>query len=315
MLANNKTLDSVFKQQMKLMGNQFEICVIANNEAIANQQIALAVAEIKRIEALLSTYQPTSQTNLINENAGIKAVKVDDEVFYLIQRAIRISEISQGAFDLSYGSFDKRFWNFDVNMKSLPSKENAKNAVALINYKNIILEPEDKSVFLKEKGMRIGFGGIGKGYAADRAKQILINTGVKSGIVNASGDLVTWGKQLNGKNWTAGIAHPDHQNKPFSSLEISDMAIATSGSYEKYALIDGKKYAHTIDPHTGFPVTGIKSVSIICPQAELADALTTPIMVMGVQVGLNLINQLKNIACIIIDDDNRLYTSKNMNIN
>ncbi|WP_225870875.1 FAD:protein FMN transferase [Pedobacter cryophilus] len=297
------------------MGNQFEISIVAEEDDFAQQKINEAVAEISRIEQLLTTFKPNSQTNQINENAGIIPVKVDLEVFQLIQRATRISEISQGAFDITYGSLDKRFWNFDTHMDSLPNPEDAKKAVALINYKNVILDASAQTVFLKEKGMRIGFGGIGKGYAADRARKILQDAGVKNGIVNASGDLVTWGNQPNGKPWTVGIADPEHQLKAFSYLNISNMAIATSGSYEKYAIINGKKYSHTIDPHTGFPVGGIKSVSIICPQAELADALATPVMVMGVAVGLNLINQLKNVACIIIDDDHKLYTSKNININ
>jgi FAD:protein FMN transferase len=305
----------IFKRSMKLMGNQFEISIVAEEDDFAQQKINEAVAEISRIEQLFTTFKPDSQTNQINENAGIIPVKVDLEVFQLIQRATRISEISQGAFDITYGSLDKRFWNFDTHMDSLPSPEDAKKAVALINYKNVILDSSAQTVFLKEKGMRIGFGGIGKGYAADRARKILQDAGIKNGIVNASGDLVTWGNQPNGKPWTVGIADPEHQLKAFSYLNISNMAIATSGSYEKYAIINGKKYSHTIDPHTGFPVGGIKSVSIICPQAELADALATPVMVMGVAVGLNLINQLKNVACIIIDDDHKLYTSKNININ
>ncbi|MBU1373111.1 MAG: FAD:protein FMN transferase [Bacteroidetes bacterium] len=305
----------VFKQAMKLMGNQFEISVVAEDEAFADEKINDAVAEIKRIEQLLTTFRHDSQTNQINENAGIKPVKIDSEVFHLIQRSLRISEISQGAFDITYGSLDKRFWNFDKDMDSLPDKELAKQSVALINYKNVILDAEGQTVFLKEKGMRIGFGGIGKGYAADRAKRLLQEAGVANGIVNASGDLVTWGLQPNGQPWTVGIADPEHKLKSFSYMNISNMAIATSGNYEKFAVINGKKYSHTIDPHTGFPVAGIKSVSIICPQAELADALATPVTVMGVEVGLNLINQLNNVACIIIDDDNKLYTSKNININ
>jgi thiamine biosynthesis lipoprotein len=315
MQSTDLSIALVFKQTMKLMGNQFEISVVANDEAFADKKINEAVAEIKRIETLLTTFRPDSQTNQINENSGIKPVKVDSEVFHLIQRSLRISEISQGAFDITYGSLDKRFWNFDKEMESLPDTETAKQSVALINYKNVILDAEDQTVFLKEKGMRIGFGGIGKGYAADRAKRLLQEAGVASGIVNASGDLVTWGMQPNGKPWTVGIADPENKLKSFSYMNISNMAIATSGNYEKFVIIDGKKYSHTIDPHTGFPVNGIKSVSIICPQAELADALATPVTVMGVEVGLNLINQLSNVACIIIDDSNKLYTSKNININ
>jgi FAD:protein FMN transferase len=304
----------VVKKVLKLMGNTFEISVVADNLDWANARIDAAVAEISRIEALLTTFKDSSQTCQINEKAGIKPVKVDKEVFDLIQRASKISQITQGAFDITYGSIDKRFWNFDTKMTTLPDADSAQKSVQLINYRNVILNEINSTVFLKEKGMRIGFGGIGKGYAADKAKAILVEKGVKSGIVNASGDLITWGTQQNGQAWTIGIANPDAQNHAFSHLNISNMAIATSGNYEKYAIIEGKKYSHTIDPKTGFPVSGIKSVTIISPMAELADAMATPVMVMGIKVGLNLINQIKGLACIIIDDNNKLYTSDNINI-
>ncbi len=302
------------KRQQKLMGNQFEISVVADNAIWAEAQIDCAVAEIERIERLLTTFSNTSQTFQINENAGIAPVRVDAEVFDLIQRAIRISDLTQGAFDLSYGSMDKRFWNFDTQMTQLPDPELAKKAVHLINYKNIELDRAARTVFLKLAGMRIGFGGIGKGYAAERAKRLLQQNGVKSGIINASGDLTTWGNQPSGKAWTIGIADPLSKMQPFSYLDISNRAVATSGNYEKYVVIGGKRYSHTINPKTGMPVSGIKSVTIIAPNAELADVLTTPVMVMGVSVGLSLINQMKHIACIIIDDENSLFTSENIRV-
>ncbi|ATP55569.1 thiamine biosynthesis protein ApbE [Pedobacter ginsengisoli] len=299
---------------LKLMGNRFEFTVIAEDEAAGQKAIDAAIAEVRRIEALFSTFRDSSQTSLINQHAGIKPIKVDKEVVSLIQRAIKISDITQGAFDITYGSIDKSLWNFDINMTSLPEVETALQSVSLINYQNVIIDTENSTIMLKNKGMRIGFGGIGKGYAADRAKLVLQNMGIKAGIVNAAGDLVTWGMQLNDRPWTIGIADPNQSNLPFSSLNISNMAIATSGNYEKYATINGKKYSHTIDPKTGLPVSGIKSVSILCPSAELADALATPVVVMGVEVGLDLINQLQHVACIIIDDFDRLYTSKNINV-
>jgi thiamine biosynthesis lipoprotein len=178
----------------------------------------------------------------------------------------------------------------------------------------VILNEKESSVFLKEAGMRVGFGGIGKGYAAERAKAVLKAAGAASGIVNAAGDLTTWGTQPNGKPWTIGIADPNTKNDAFSSFNISNMAVATSGNYEKFVVIDGKKYSHTIDPKTGLPVSGIKSVTVICPNAELADAMATPVMVMGVRVGLHLINQMQHIACIIIDDKNTIHTSKNIRL-
>lgn len=304
----------VFSRKLKLMGNRFVISVVNTDETVAQAHIEAAISEITRIEQLLTTYSETSQTFRINENAGIAPVKVDTEVFLLIQRANRISELTDGAFDLSYGSLDKRFWNFDKTMEQLPDPATAKEKVKLINYKNIQLNAADSSVFLKEKGMRIGFGGIGKGYAADCAKRILQERGVESGIVNASGDLITWGNQPNGKPWTIQLAHPDLPLKAFSKLSISNLAVATSGNYEKFVLIDGKKYSHTIDPKTGYPVSGIKSVSIICPIAELADAMATPVTILGVEKGLNLINQMKGIACVVIDDYNQVFTSANITV-
>jgi thiamine biosynthesis lipoprotein len=307
-------LMSVHKRVLKLMGNRFEFSVVSDDENWAGERIEAAITEVKRIENLLTTFNEDSQTNEINRKAGVAPVKVDREVFDLIFRSLRISELTQGAFDITYGSIDKSLWNFDVTMTALPDRETARQSVRLINYKNVILDALNSTVFLKEKGMRIGFGGIGKGYAADRAKQVLQQQGVAHGIVNAAGDLVTWGTQPNGWPWTIAIADPEQSSVPFSTINISDTAIATSGSYEKFAVIGGKKYSHTIDPTTGLPVSGIKSVSILCRSAELADALATPVMVMGVRVGLDLINQLKGVACIIIDDYNNIHSSHNINI-
>jgi thiamine biosynthesis lipoprotein len=302
------------KRAERLMGNQFEITVVAEDELWADQKINLAIGEIRRIEKLLTTFDENSQVNLVNRNAGIAPVKVDQEVFDLVERSLRISALTDGAFDITYGSLDKRLWNFDQSMTELPDATTAKAMVKLIDYRNVILNDCDRTVMLKSKGMRIGFGGIGKGYAAEMAKALLRKEGATSGIVNASGDLTTWGLQANGKPWTIGIAHPDNAGLPFSYMNITDMAVATSGNYEKYATINGKKYSHTINPKTGLPVTGIKSVTIISPNAEIADAMATPVTIMGIKTGLELINQVHHLSCIIIDDNNKIYTSKNIHL-
>ncbi|WP_080056222.1 FAD:protein FMN transferase [Spirosoma aerolatum] len=308
-------IPGIHKRVQRLMGNRFELSVVSTDATWANDCLDAAIDEISRIERLLTTFRDDSQTNQINVNAGVRPVRVDAEVFALIERSLRLSALTQGAFDITYGSLDKRFWNFDTTMTALPDPKTARRMVRLIDYRNVLLDPTQQTVFLKEKGMRIGFGGIGKGYAAEQAKRILRERGVESGIVNAAGDLTTWGMQPTGKPWTIGIADPNlSSHEAFSYLAISNMAVATSGNYEKYALINGKRYAHTIDPKTGYPVSGIKSVTIIAPNAELADALATPVMVMGVRVGLDLINQMKHIACIIIDDSDRLYTSANIRL-
>ncbi|MHA4846002.1 FAD:protein FMN transferase [Flavitalea antarctica] len=302
------------KRSAKLMGNNFGIIVVARDPDWANERIDSAIREIKRIEQLLTTFSESSETCRINANAGLSPVRVSEEVYNLIERSIRISSLTDGAFDISYGSLDKSLWNFDRSITSLPDPQTAMQMVKLINYRNIELDQQASTVFLKQKGMRIGFGGIGKGYAAEMARALMMREGVESGIVNASGDLITWGRQANGNAWTIGIADPDNAALPFSYLNISDVAIATSGNYEKYVVIDGKKYSHTINPKTGLPVTGIKSVTVITTNAELADAMATPITVMGIRAGLNLVNQMQHIACIIIDDDNNIYTSKNIHL-
>jgi thiamine biosynthesis lipoprotein len=304
-----------FKQSLKLMGNKFELCVVAEDEHWSNQCIDAGIREIQRIEKILTTFNDSSETNLINRNAGIRPVPVSRETYDIIERSIRISRVTQGAFDITYGSVDKRLWNFDSSMKTLPDKETAKKMVRLINYRNIVLDAEKSTVFLKEEGMRIGFGGIGKGYAADRAKLVMKENGAENGIVNASGDLTAWGFQPNGEPWTIGIVDPNSSNRVFSYMNITDMAVATSGNYEKFITIGGKKYSHTINPRTGLPVTGIKSVTIITTNAEIADAMATPVMIMGIKAGLNMINQIKDIEAILIDDDDMMHTSENIRLN
>jgi thiamine biosynthesis lipoprotein len=306
--------NQVFKVRTKLMGNQFELSVVASNEEWAMQRIDAGINEIKRIEKLLTTFSEDSETNLINRHAGIAPVKVSEETFQLIERSVRISGLTQGAFDITYGSIDKSLWNFDTTMNALPDKETAKQMVKLINYRNVILDKDEGTVFLKEKGTRIGFGGIGKGYAAEMAKMVMVQQGVESGIVNASGDLTAWGLQPDGSEWTIGIADPNKSGQVFSFIKITGLAVATSGNYEKYIVVDGKKYSHTINPRTGLPVTGIKSVTIITKNAEIADAMATPVTIMGIKAGLGMINQIKDIEAIIVDDHDKVYTSANIHI-
>jgi FAD:protein FMN transferase len=304
----------LFKRVLKLMGNRFEITVAGESALLANEHIDIAINEIRRIEALLTTFNDNSETNLVNRNAGIMPIPVSREFFELVSRSIKISQLTQGAFDLTYGGLDKKLWNFDSTMTSLPDPMALKKMCRLIDYRKIIADEKNITVFLKEKGMRIGFGGIGKGYAAEQAKALLKSLAVKSGIINAAGDLTAWGYQPGGAPWTIGIADPSAVNRVFSSLEITDLAVATSGNYEKFVMIGGKKYSHTINPKTGLPVTGIKSVTIISVNAEIADAMATPVMIMGIKAGIDLVNQIKGLACIVIDDNDKLYTSKNITL-
>ena len=303
-----------YKRTLKLMGSRFDITVVAEDSTVANSYIDIAIDEISRIENLISSWDKNSQTSKINDNAGIQPVKVDKELFDLIQRSLSITKLTDGAFDISYASLDQ-IWKFDGSMTQMPSEADIKASVIKVGYNNILLDDEKTTVFLKLKGMKIGFGAIGKGYAADRAKSLLMNNGVISGIINASGDMTTWGKQTNGEEWKVAITNPLNKNKAFALLPITDGAVVTSGNYEKYVNFNGKRYTHIIDPRTGYPSTGIISVTVFAPKAELADALSTSVFVMGKDVGLNRINQLPNIECIIIDEDGNIFTSTNIKIN
>jgi len=302
-----------FKRTLILMGSRFDITVVASNEKEGNEYIDSAIFEITRIEKLISSWDLNSETSLINKHSGIKPIKVDKELFDLIERSIAISKLTNGAFDISYASMD-RIWNYDGSMRKMPSEEEISNSIKKVGYQNISIDKEAQTVFLKLKGMKIGFGAIGKGYAADKAKALLIEKGVKAGIINASGDLNAWGKQADGSDWMVAITNPLNKNKVFSWLPINDSAIVTSGNYEKFISFDGIRYSHIIDPRTGYPSTGIISTSIMTSNAELADAISTSVFVMGVETGLDFINQLKGVDCIIIDEENKIHISNNIKL-
>ncbi len=303
------------KKVLKLMGCRFELTAVATTDTVAWNAVNAGIAEIDRIEKLISSWDPNSQTSQINQAAGIAPVKVDQELFDLIFRAKKVSELTDGAFDISFASMD-RIWTFDQTEQTLLDAQKVKHAAAKINWQNIVLDRTAQSVFLKETGMKIGFGAIGKGYAANKAKQLMQEiTGVKGGLVNASGDLIAWGASTNPEGWQIQITDPSNKTKTLGNIALNDMAIVTSGDYEKYFRSQGKRYAHIINPKTGYPTTGIKSVSIICPDAELADALATSVFVLGIEEGLNLINQLNRIECLIISDEDKIHQSKNLDLN
>ncbi|MFD2147754.1 FAD:protein FMN transferase [Mucilaginibacter antarcticus] len=305
MLALNKEVVNsliINRREVRLMGNKFEISVVGSDPVWAGERINSAIAEITRVEKLLSTFTEESDVNTINRNAGVKPVKVSAELFKLIDRSIQISELTFGAFDVTYYSADKADEDINTPVKICTA----------VNYKNVVLDAVATTVLLKEKGMRIGFGANSKGYAADRAKYILQLEGVISGVINAGGDLLTWGFTPDMEAWTVAIADPRQKNHPYADLEIGNMAIATSVNTDKYADINQKRSGNKAK--NGFAISGIKSVSIVSPTAEFADAMATPVMTIGVNAGIYLINKLNQIGCVIIDDQNRVYPSKDITL-
>lgn len=298
------------KRTTLLMGGRFDISIVDKDSISAEKNIDEVIAEITRIENLISDWKPTSQVSEVNQNAGIKPVKVDREVFELTKRAIKLSEITNGGFDISFAAMD-RIWKFDGSITEMPSADAIKKSVEKVGYKNIILDSTESTIFLKLKGMKIGFGALGEGYATDKCRAMMIAKGVQAGIINGSGDMSTWGKQPNGKNWKIGITNPFKPEKILAAIPLKEGAVTTSGSYEKFVVFNGKRYSHIINPATGYPATGLCSVTVFGPNAETANGLSTSMMVLGQKEGLLLLQKFPDYSCILITNKGKIVKSKN----
>ena len=297
--------DFTLQRDTILMGSKFQITIVTPDSAVGNLQIDQAIAEIVRIENLISEWRSHTQVSEINRQAGKQAVKVDKELFDLTKRALAYSEMTNGAFDVSIAAMDK-IWVFDGTMTEKPTEQAIQKSIANVGYQHIILDSVVSSIYLAREGMKIGFGSIGKGYAADKGRELLQTQGVKAGIVNASGDIALWGTQPNRKPWRIGINNPFKRHGIARILKLKEAAIATSGSYEKYAEIDNIRYSHIINPTTGYPATGLTSVTVYGPSAEFANALSTSIMVLGLHEGKKLIKRYPHYKIIMITDKGKI---------
>ena len=301
------------QRAVRLMGSRFDISIVAKDTATADLYIDTVVAEVTRIENLISDWRPQTQISEVNRNAGIKAIKVDREVFELTERALYFSRVTNGAFDISFAAMD-RIWKFDGSMKVMPSAEAIARSVEKIGYGNILLDKEESTIFLRDEGMKIGFGALGEGYAADKCREMMIAKGVKAGIVNGSGDMNSWGRHPTGDAWKIGVTNPVDDNELFAILPLEDEAAVTSGTYEKYVMFKGKRYSHIINPKTGYPASGLSSVTILGPSAEFANGLSTSIMVLGKNKGLKLLKSYPKYRGIFVDDKGRVTATKNLGI-
>lgn len=298
------------KRTTMLMGGRFDINIVAQDSLSAEQNIDVIIAEIARIEHLISDWKPTSQVSEVNQNAGIRPVKVDKEVFELTKRALHFSEITNGAFDISFAAMD-RIWKFDGSMTEMPTPEAIKKSVEKVGYKNIILDSINSTIFLKLKGMKIGFGALGEGYATHKCQQMMLAKGIQSGIVNATGDMSVWGIQPDGKPWNIGITNPFDPSQILATISLKQGAVTTSGSYEKFVVFNGKRYSHIINPTTGYPATGLCSVSVFGPNAETANGFSTSAMVLGKKEAVKLLDQYPDYYFILITDTGKMIKSKN----
>jgi thiamine biosynthesis lipoprotein len=301
-----------FRVIRKLMGSRFELIVVETDADRAGTYLQAGIDEIIRLESLLTTFDEGSETSMINRFAGIRPVVVCNETYALLARCIQLSELTQGAFDITVGPL-KKLYNFKNTEAVSPAPGKVLEALSKVGYQHVRLL-ENNKVFLSKRDMEIGFSAIGKGYAADCVKRIWVKMGVQNGVINASGDLTVLGCKADGQPWSVGIEDPDHPENLICHIPVYEGSVATSGDYEQYFMENGVRYGHTIDPKSGKPVTGIKSVTLVGPGAELCDALATAVYVMGVEVGMHFISQLPGTHCLIVDDHNKLFLSPDLNL-
>lgn len=294
------------RRQAKLMGSAFEFVLIDEMQR-GEDLVRECIGEVSRLERLLTEFGDDSQTSALNRSAGQHPIRVDEEVYELLKRCAALSRLTQGAFDIT-ASILKKLYNFKQAHFAFPGRAAIRDGLARVGFDKVEFHPGNH-VFLKEPGMHIGFGAIGKGYAADRVSRIMRERGVKAGVINASGDLVAWGCRDDGRPWTVGIADPANPHRPLLTVPVLNSAVATSGDYERFFLYKGRRYAHTIDPSTGRPVQGMKSVTVVSPSAELSDALATAVFVMGPDAGLHLIDQLPGTHAVLITDRDEILMS------
>jgi thiamine biosynthesis lipoprotein len=297
----------VFKKNTVLMGTDIELTASDPDEARVHAAFDAAIHEMDRIENEMSEWREETPLSMINRKAGKEAVVVPEELFNVIVSAQKVSELSDGAFDISWASM-RGVWSFAKGSEHLPAPEEVKERLPLVNYKNIELDAAKKTIFLKKPGMAIGLGAIAKGYAVDKAMQVIVSMGIKNAIVKAGGDMRVQGTE-DGKPWEIGIKHPRNREKLLGQLPLSNISISTSGDYERFFIKDGILYHHIMDPKTGYPAKGCQSVTILAPDTMTSDALSTAVFVLGPENGMKLIKSLPGIEGIIVDSNGNVHYS------
>lgn len=297
-----------FAYEQTIMGTRTAVELHAETEQIADKCSQLAFNEMKRIDALMSPYKENSELSKINREASNKAVKISPELFSLLQRSIEFSEMSDGAFDITFASIG---FLYDYRNNKRPSDEKIGQQLDAVNYKNIKLDETQKSIFFSHKNTKIDLGGIAKGHAVDNAINILSNCSIKNALVTAGGDSRILGDKI-GRPWVMGVKHPRDDKKVVVSIPLSNAAISTSGDYERFYIEDGKRYHHILQPSTGKSVNHSWSVSVLANDSLTSDALSTTLFVLGTKKALQLINSLNDIEAIVIDSNGKMFYSSGL---
>lgn len=293
------------------MGTFFEIKVSGKN---TGSHVKAALDKIREIANLINYYDEKSELSAINNMAGISAVAVSHDTFEIIDKALKISRRSGGAFDLTIGPL-MDLWNFGSKApREIPSGNELVYAQHLVNYGNVILNPQNETVKLLYPGMKINLGGVGKGYAISKARAILVERGLKSAMISAGSSIAVIGDNK-GRSWRIGIKDPRHPDDMVGVVTMQGgQALSTSGDYEKYFEIAGKRYHHIIDPSTGMPADQCRSVTVICNDATDADMLSTAVFVMGPKRGMAFLSTFPDTYAVIIDKDGTISTSPGLTL-
>src|SRR5215468_10580257 len=291
-----------------IMGTRCYVEVWAEDPEKGNDAIDAVMAELRRIDDLMSHYKPESELSQINQYANQRPVQVDKELFDLIKLSTHFSQITEGAFDITYASVGY-LYNYPKHIH--PSDAQIKAKLPAVNWRNLLLDEEHHSVRFEHPGMRIDLGGIGKGYAVDRGIEILKARGVARALVTAGGDSRIIGDRM-GKPWLVAIRHPDNSNKVVTRIPLSDSAVSTSGDYERYFDEGGVRYHHIIDPHTGHSASKVRSATILAPTATQTDGMSKTAFVLGPEKALEIINRMPEYDAVFILPDGKVLYSKGL---
>ncbi len=309
----SKKSDGPFDREDFLMGTIITQRIYGDNgEEVGNK----VVERIKEIENKMTINEIGGEINILNELSGVDKVKLSDDTFEVIKRGLKYSQLASGAFDITIGPLVKA-WGVFTDHPRVPDEEEIKNLLRLVNYKDIYIDDNSKTVMLAKQNQIVDLGGIAKGYAGDEAIRIYKENNIKSAFVNLGGNVVALGSKPDGSDWNVGIQNPrDVNGKHIAVVKVNNKAIVTSGDYERFFEKNGIRYHHIIDPKTGYPAdSGLISATIISDASIDADALSTAVFVLGLEKGLSLIEGLDGIETILITKDKKIYTSSGLKDN
>jgi thiamine biosynthesis lipoprotein len=301
---------AIVKRSQLLMGTLVQITAIGPSDQIAGLAASAGFAEIRRLEGLMSTWIPTSELSQVNAAAGMKPVRVGPESLTILLWSLKIARWTGGAFNIAIGPAVDA-WSV-IDEPRIPNEAELVRLKPLIDLAHIKIDEQTSSVFLTEAGMRIDVGGIGKGYAADRAVAAMKEEGATAGVVALSGDIKTFGEMPDGRPFLFGIRHPRVDGALLARVDIRDEAISTAGDYERFFEKDGVNYHHILDPHTLQPARGCQSVTVVAREGVVADGLDTGIFVLGPERGIELVEGLSDVEAVIVDHEGEVWISSGL---